>query len=206
MISLQKRFFAVIINPFAVLGLQETATMSEAKQAYKKLVLKYHPDITKNEETSDKFREITEAYGMVKKRLESRENIGIPKEENFASKRPKYDGRVGSVLRDDKIREYINFRPLDIELPQKDRLGILYKPFFNDQDATHPKTGTIGIFVGCSLIAAGYSYYFLNNVKRDELVNKILYEKLIRKYENGTLHKCTLHFKPYKTTRIMRYI
>lgn len=185
MLKLTKRFFAVILNPFAVLGLKETATLDESKQAYKKLVMKYHPDISKTEDTSEKFREITEAFSMVKKRIESRETIAIPKEDGFVSQRPKYDGHVSSVLRDDKVREYINFRPLDIELPQKDRLGIMYRPFFTDQDATHPKTGTLIIVGLCISVSMIYSYVFKNTVKRDETINQILYEKLKMKYKDS---------------------
>lgn len=193
MIKVHKRWFAVIVNPFLVLGLNDNASLSEAKESYKKLVLKYHPDISKTLDSAEKFREITEAYGMVKKRIESRESIAIPKEDGFTSKRPKYDGTISSVLRDDKIREYINFRPLDIELPNKDRLGIEYRPFFQDQDSVHPKTGTIGIIIFCCTIVSIYSYYFMNLRQRDELVNQILYEKLQRKYNISEWDLDSLH-------------
>lgn len=193
MLHLPRRAFAVILNPFIVLGLKDTANLEEAKAAYKNLVMKYHPDVSKSDDTGEKFREVAEAYSMVKKRIESRENSAIPKEDGFVSKRPKYDGRVGSVLRDDKLREYINFRPLDIVLPHKDRLGLEYKPFFNDQDATHPKAGTITIILLCSLVAGGYSYYFMNLVQKDEDINRLLYEKLKRKYQDKEWDETKLH-------------
>lgn len=193
MIRIARRFFAVILNPFSVLGLKETASMADAKKVYKELVMKYHPDINKADEASEKFREITEAFSMVKKRLEARENSAIPKEEGFVSKRPKYDGHISSVLRDDKVREYINFKPLDIEMPQKDRLGIMYRPFFTDSDATHPKTGTIGILLFCMVVTLTYSYVFMNTVQRDELVNQLLYEKLKKKYEDSEWDMQYLH-------------
>ncbi|OMJ84756.1 hypothetical protein SteCoe_14078 [Stentor coeruleus] len=193
MLRLPFRKFAVILNPFTVLGLKDNSNLEEAKAAYKKLVMKYHPDVSKSEDTGEKFREVTEAYSMVKKRIESRENSAIPKEDGFVSKRPKYDGKVGSVLRDDKIREYINFRPLDIVLPHKDRLGLEYKPFFNDQDSTHPKAGTITMILICCLVAGGYSYSFMNLVQKDEDINRLLYEKLKRKYKDKEWDKTKLH-------------
>ena len=187
MMKLQRRWFAVILNPFIVLGIPETSSLEEAKSAYKKLVLKHHPDVSKSQETSDRFREITEAYGMVKQRLVSRESLGIPQEEGFVSKRPKYNGTVGSVLRDDKVREYINFRPIDLHVPDKDRLGILYKPFWTDQDATHPKTGTLSMIALCMGCVMLYSSFFISLAEKDQLVNQVLYEKLISKYKETEL-------------------
>lgn len=133
----------------SVLGISSEASLDDAKKAYKKLVMKYHPDINKSDpNANERFKEITEAFSLLKKHFEKVENSGIPPEEGFVSKRPKYDGKVGSVLRDDKIREYIHFRPLDLEVPiQEDRLGVLRKPFFTDQDSVHPKTGTIAIII-----------------------------------------------------------
>lgn len=187
-----KRSFAVIINPFITLGIPEDASLEDAKKAYKALVLKYHPDVSK-EDHSEKFREITEAYGLAKKRIESRENLAIPKEDGFVSKRPKYDGKVGSVIRDDKVREYINFTPLDIKIVDKDRLGINYKPFFDDSDSVHPKTGTIMILAISSLVTMLYSAFVISSRKRDEDLNIMIHEKLKRTYSDSEEDKETLH-------------
>lgn len=187
-----KRSFAVIINPFITLGIPEDASLEDAKKAYKALVLKYHPDVSK-EDHSEKFREITEAYGLAKKRIESRENLAIPKEDGFVSKRPKYDGKVGSVIRDDKVREYINFTPLDIKIVDKDRLGINYKPFFDDSDSVHPKTGMFLILGACFFVTGFYSIFMLNIRKKDEDVNILIYERLQRTYKDKEVDQETLH-------------
>lgn len=51
---------------YEILGLQKNASFKEVKQAYRKLSLRYHPDKNKDEDTGKKFREITEAYQMLK--------------------------------------------------------------------------------------------------------------------------------------------
>lgn len=119
-------FSTVKLSPYTVLNLSPDASLDDAKKAYKRMVMKWHPDINKEDPRSnEKFHQITEAYNDLLKRIsESRNELYETDDEGHKSVRPKYDGRVGSVLRDDKIREYINFTPLDIEIPHKDRLGL----------------------------------------------------------------------------------
>ncbi|XP_042475813.1 chaperone protein DnaJ isoform X2 [Macadamia integrifolia] len=52
-------------DEFAVLGLTPFASKADVKQAYKRLALKYHPDVMKGEnlpEKQDIFREIKSSY------------------------------------------------------------------------------------------------------------------------------------------------
>lgn len=51
---------------YEILGLQEDASHKEIKQAYRKLSLQYHPDRNKDDSAERKFKEITEAYQMLK--------------------------------------------------------------------------------------------------------------------------------------------
>lgn len=58
-------------NPYKVLGLRENASEQEVKEAYKKLVKKYHPDKYVNNPLADlaaeKLKEINEAYDTIMK-------------------------------------------------------------------------------------------------------------------------------------------
>jgi curved DNA-binding protein len=50
---------------YETLGLNDNATASEIKKAYRKLAKKYHPDINKTKEAEEKFKEINAAYEVL---------------------------------------------------------------------------------------------------------------------------------------------
>ncbi len=70
---------------YKALGLQPSASASDIKKAYRRLAMKYHPDRNpgKEKEATEKFKEISEAYGV----------LGDPE------KRQQYDqyGTVGNI-------------------------------------------------------------------------------------------------------------
>jgi curved DNA-binding protein len=50
---------------YQTLGVAKTASEEEIKKAYRKLVRKYHPDVSKEADAQQKTQEINEAYGVL---------------------------------------------------------------------------------------------------------------------------------------------
>jgi curved DNA-binding protein len=51
---------------YAVLGIDKKASADEIKQAYRRLARKYHPDVSKEANAEDKFKDVQEAYEVLK--------------------------------------------------------------------------------------------------------------------------------------------
>ncbi|XAR60639.1 hypothetical protein NMG60_11034093 [Bertholletia excelsa] len=54
-------------SPYEVLGVSPTATPNEIKKAYRRLALKYHPDVNKEADAQEKFLRIKHAYNTLLK-------------------------------------------------------------------------------------------------------------------------------------------
>ncbi|MFX1677393.1 DnaJ C-terminal domain-containing protein [Paraburkholderia sp. A2WS-5] len=51
---------------YAILGVERTAAQDDIKRAYRKLARKYHPDVSKHSDAEDRFKELGEAYEVLK--------------------------------------------------------------------------------------------------------------------------------------------
>ena len=60
---------------YDILGLKKTATLSEIKNAYRKLVKKWHPDKCEDKKANEKITQINEAYEILKERPDFLERI-----------------------------------------------------------------------------------------------------------------------------------
>jgi curved DNA-binding protein len=51
---------------YEVMGVKRDATQDEIKRAYRKLARKYHPDVSKQSDAEERFKEVGEAYEVLK--------------------------------------------------------------------------------------------------------------------------------------------
>ena len=51
---------------YKVMGVARDATEAQIKQAYRKLARKYHPDVSKEKDAEARFKELGEAYEVLK--------------------------------------------------------------------------------------------------------------------------------------------
>ena len=53
-------------NYYQILGLETNASLNKIKKRYKKLAIKYHPDLNDSKSKEELFKQITEAYVTLK--------------------------------------------------------------------------------------------------------------------------------------------
>lgn len=58
-----------VADPYNILRIHRGASESEVKQAFRRLALKYHPDVCKRDDATVKFNQIYEAYDVVMSEL-----------------------------------------------------------------------------------------------------------------------------------------
>ncbi len=51
---------------YAILGVERSASADDIKKAYRKLARKYHPDVSKEKNAEERFKEVAEAYETLK--------------------------------------------------------------------------------------------------------------------------------------------
>ncbi len=61
------------VDYYEIMGVKPEADAAEIKSAYRKLARKYHPDVSKEKESEDKFKQIGEAYSVLKDKEKRKE-------------------------------------------------------------------------------------------------------------------------------------
>lgn len=99
---------------YEVLGVSNSASKGEIKDAYRKLALQYHPDRNKSSEAEEKFKEISEAYAVI----------------SDDEKRRQYD-MLGHLGFDRRYTTEDIFRGADFESIFRDLGGFGFGDFFS---------------------------------------------------------------------------
>ena len=74
------------MNFYQLLGVSKNATIEEIKQAYRKLAIKYHPDKNPgNQKFTKRFKELTNAYNILKNKKKRREYDETINKQNFGN-------------------------------------------------------------------------------------------------------------------------
>jgi len=54
------------IDYYQIMGIDEDASIDSIKKAYRRLARKYHPDVSKDEDAEEKFKQLSAAYDVLK--------------------------------------------------------------------------------------------------------------------------------------------
>src|SRR3990172_47430 len=81
-------------NPYETLGVSNTASIDEIKEQFRKLVLIFHPDKSKSQNSETRFKEISEAYELL---LDPRKRASYDKNQSGSKEEHKNTDQTGSV-------------------------------------------------------------------------------------------------------------
>jgi len=130
---------------YQVLGVQRGASQKDIKNAYRRLSLKYHPDRNKDDRDDGKFKQIVEAYQLLRRNEKTRTKTS---ETDIATKYTEFWKKY-----DNKMNEGFYFGPnfADFKNPFGASVQENYS-HFQQKVSSHKSTHMI-IFGGLGLIA-----------------------------------------------------
>ncbi len=127
------------------MGVKRDATQKEIKTAYRRLSLKYHPDRNNDDKNSERFKEITEAYQLLRRDEKTKSRVS---ETDVTAKYTQFWKKYDSTM-----NEKFNFGP---NFPGfKNPFGANAQQnyeHFQEKESSHKSTHMI-IFGGLGIIA-----------------------------------------------------
>lgn len=162
----------ILSNLYSILNVKPDSSMAEIKKQYRRLVLKYHPDVNKNPEAEETFKKITKAFQILSNpKTRFKYDSMLEEENNYFTNNLKIKDfiyKVNISLKKNLIRknnnyikdEIIKVDQYTLELPSNE----LYKRV---KESSNPYVKKVAIL---ALIKKDLnsSYYFLIKVLREE--------------------------------------
>lgn len=160
---------------YEVLGVSRGASEAEIKQAYRKLVVKYHPDKNKEVSAQDQIREINEAYdvlGDAEKRRVYDLGQYKPLIDAFTVSEEPPPHRDPAYRRRSSATEPASSKPTTRELIER------YTPFFVKVSVT--------AFAFCMLLLVDYILPFSKTMEK--VIDTYYYTSTGRRYSSPTVY------------------
>ena len=122
-------------SPYEVLGVAATARLKEVKAAYRAQSLRYHPDKNRDEDATERFREVAEAYSVLSDEERRRQYDRSGSTDANAQARNQHQGPRTEMDMEDALRMFDTFMDEFEDILSDDaRLNALVEEYFPWKD------------------------------------------------------------------------
>jgi len=120
------------IQAYKILGVNDLSNHEEIKKAYLKLSKKYHPDLNPAPSASEEFKQINEAYTILKNILRSFEEGG----QSFTVQKAKYNKYDGKISKEDFgiFQKYMDEKKINKEAGNQNTIDQMEKEWHKNHE------------------------------------------------------------------------